>query len=424
MFRSLLCAVLFLLTVSQAAFSADTVVQTVGLSIDKRLRSYNIDRVLKKVVLSVAVSNKSVNVLSSDSDDLEIAGIGAINGNVLMKTEKKGAFYQVGLYESDPQSGKPDKLFDDTLKLPIAQFSESVDDIALKILDRIALKFPPKPLRELTKIDMIRVKLSEYESPDGFWSLTVSPTYDSLSMYFSLSYSNTPGGSVYKYFNHNGGDLDVEAVYRIQQWTLGFGANGGAGYWSESATIENSSYYDFSIRGIFGYGLFGSLVVIGLEPRFYRAEVTMNGTTLAGTNRINAPNVTSQRLALYTFIQVNISKDYNLSASVGMPIPLLYEMRADFSRSGSDPAYNNLNILPPASIFSSDGMNFKLKFNFRIFSEWWLNLYSETVVAGYNYETGNTIDPNKYFTDAAGQYQVKKIGFSKTRLGLGVRYDF
>jgi hypothetical protein len=342
---------------------------------------------------------------------------------VLLKTDKKGNSYQISLFDSDPQSGRPDVLIDGSLKLPVSEFSDTVDDTALKILDKIAHHFPPKPMRELTQIDLVRVKLSEYESLDGYWTLTVMPSYSTAGVYFNISPAGTSGMNSYeKYFNHSGADMEVDGTYHIQQWTFGLGGNAGMGWWSENASGGTSTFTDFSFRALAAYGLFGSFLIVGLQASSYNAFVNMNYTISGTSNSIAAPDIYLQEINIGVYLQLNISKDFNVSFSGGFPpfnAPFFNDMKFDFTQNGKF-SNNKYVVLDSTTAFKNGNFSplVAFKVNFRIAGGWWLLLYYENTAPGYFSYQNQSIS-----IDASGQ-TLNKFTYTKTRTGLGVKYDF
>lgn len=399
-------------------FAADLTTQSVGLSIDKRSPNYNIDLILKKVILSVAASNQNVRMYSSDKQDLEFTGIKELNGDVLMKAVKKGGAYQVELYDAG-ETGKKPVLFDDTVRLTLKEFGDTVDDTALKIINIIAKKFPQKPAAQLTKINLVKIKLSEYESQDGYWSLTVMPAFSLLDI--DASIRKVSGSSFGKMFKGKGGSLYVEGIYRYQQWTFGAGASASIGGWTEDNM--HASFNDYYAHVMFGYGLFGSLIIVGFQPEFYYLNYNTDYTNFNTyySNTLIAPNIRFRHLQLFFFLQINISKDYYITFLSGPPIPgdIFNGMNLDFNKNGQYSSYSNVNV--PGD-WINGGFYIRLILNFRLFSSWWLRFNYDTLTPSFSRYNNNQNNTLIITTD--GQFQLENLNINKTRIGLGIQYDF
>lgn len=408
-------------------FGEDRVVQSVGIVIDRKSPNHNVERILKKVILSVSVSNRNIRLFSSDSADIEYTGIQSLNGTVLIRTVRKTGVYQVELYQIDKQTNR----FDDSARIALKDFGDRVDDIALQIISNIGARFSPKPLRELTKIDLVKVKLSEYESQDGFWTLSVIPAYNLSMAYTSLRSSNFNGGdSREKTMRNNGGSVSVEGIYRLQQWNFSAFAGTGMGGWNE--TNFHASYNEFRVSGMAAYGFFGSVIVLGVEPTFSFFRYTTDYTNYhiqdmgGGTNTTNvlvAPNVTMRNLSLNIYLQVNISKDYYISFSAGLPFygDFFYGLNLDFSKNGLFPAYQSVNV--PTDMIDSGGPPFiRVTLNFRLFPPLWLRVcYENQTVSFYKSKNNKEID----LPVATGMdMRLDSFRMSMTRIGLGINYEF
>lgn len=417
--RLLICLGLALVMV-QASYSEDLAIQRVGLQIDKKAPNYNIDRIFKKVILSVAESVKKVYVVSSDGADLETAGMGVLNGSVMLKMDKKAGNYRILLYEYDPQTGKTGDLIDDTLKLSIEEFSDTADDLAIRVIDRIAARFPPKPLKELTKIDMVRIKLSEYESLDGFWSFNIIPSFSFVNLTLSIAISNNSMSTLNKNTSLLGGDLEARAVYRIQQWTFGIGVNGGAGYWNSQTVTGDSFYYNITFRGMIGYGFFGSLFVLGVTPLYYYTSVNQNYELKSIYYSFFSPNIVCSQFRIGPFLQINISKDFNFRVSTEFPMDIFHELSLDFTENGKYTP--NKKVTFTNTLNNGNGFMTAIEGNFRIAGSWWLNIFYENFNATFDSHTGQ----QQIFVsiDSINGWILDYFTLMHGRLGLGVRYDF
>jgi hypothetical protein len=418
MHKSFLYAILFLFLLAQGSYAADTVLQAVGLGIDKKSANYNIDRILKKVVMSVAVSNSRVKIYSVDKADLEFSGINDLNGKVLMKAVKKAGFYQLELYRADDE--KTNVLFNDSVRLYLKNFGDTVDDIARQVVSNIAVQYPPKPLRELTSINIVRVKLSEYESQNGYWSVGVIPSYNIMDLRCGVTKASNSSGNYEKTFQNRGGSVNVEGVYRIQQWTFIVGVAGSMGGWNE--TPYHASFNDLNFNGTAGYGLFGSLFVIGLDVALnlgnYRTDFISYDTY---TNLLVVPDISYRSFQLNLFLQINISKDYNITFSAGPPIPLDFfnHIELDFNKNGKYPDYANVTV-PATWMFGLPQI--KLSLNFRLFPNWWLRVYYDIFGPSFNKYENNV--SHHVPVDNIGLFELDAFSISKTKIGLGLFYAF
>lgn len=402
----------------QVFFGEDRVVQSIGIVIDRKSPNYNVERILKKVILSVAVSNKNVKLFSSDSADIEYTGIKELNGTVLIKTVKKAGVYQVELYQIDNKTNR----FDETVRLALKGFSDRVDDIAIQIVSNISVQFPPKPMKELTKIDLVKVKLSEYESQEGFWSLTVIPAYSILKIYYSTM-SIGPDSMIEKTFLNNGVSLDLEATYRVQQWNFMLGAGGSYGGWGEGQF--HGTTYDMYFTGMAGYGIFGSLIILGIQPYYHYGSFSSDYYDIIYTTNVPAPDVTAQILQINLYIQINISKDYYIVFSGGPPIPADFfsDMWLDFNKNGLYPLFTKTKLSP---LYTSGMPMLQIKFNFRIIGSWWMQLFYDSGGPGFWGDTGATDDAKKPvpMTKVMSSFFMQNFSYTKTRIGLGVQYEF
>lgn len=400
-----------------SVFSEDRVNQSIGIVIDKKSPNYNVERILKKVILSVSSSNRNVRLYSSDSADLEYTGIKELNGNVLIKTVKKSGNYQIELYSLDTKTNR----FDNSIQMSLKDFGDRVDDIALQVASNISLQYPPKPLRELTKIDIIKIKLSEYESQEGFWSLSVIPAWGLMNI--STGFFASMSDSRELHFSCNGADGNVEATYRLQQWNFMISAGGGMG-WGNNKDYQGS-FYNFYASGMAGYGIFGSLIILGLEPTYYYGQFKNNMTTVLNTQTVPFPDLTVQLIQFNMFIQVNISKDYYITFSAGPPLPLDFftDIWIDFNKNGAYPDY--LMVKAPA-LYANGMPMIKIRFNFRLFSSWNMQLMYDSGGPSFEGDTVAVDDAKKPIPSSVvmGNLFLKRINMNKTRIGLGIQYEF
>lgn len=416
--KKLFPALFLLVFLSQKAFPADEVLQKIGMEIDKKSPGYKIELILEKVILSVAVSNSKVRIYSAEKADLDYSGISELNGKVLMKVVKKGGYYQIQLYQADKE--KETLLFDDTIKLYLKNFGDTVYDIAQDVIGSIAKKYPAKPVRELTTINLVKVKLSEYESENGYWTIGGVFSYNILDVNVGIRESSNSDYAMEKKFQNKGGSVNLEGVYRFQQWTFILGAAASRGGWNEGSF--HSSFSDINLNAAFGYGFFGSLFVIGIDTSLYFCNFVTDYTNyyMPLSRTLVAPDVNFRSWQLNMFLQINITKDYYLTFTSGPPIPLALfnQYNLDFNK-GKYSEFSNVTM-PAAWMFGMPQI--KLSLNFRLFPNWWMRVYYELFGPNFNKNDNNT--EHILILDTTSTLKLDSFNYNKTRIGLGAFYAF
>ncbi len=384
--------------------AAETVVQRIGLSLDPKSPNRNIELVLRKVILSVEERNQNVRITSADKADLEFSDIRELNGNVLMRMVRKSGVYQIELYQADRDTA----LIDDSTRLSLREFGSKVEETAVKLAGIIAKKFPPKPVQELTRIDVKKVVLSEFESQSGYWSVAVMPAYANIDQEFRVSMSNE--GEREKYFNQPGWSVQAEAIYRVQKWNFGVRVSGGmAGGEDYSSVIGSGNIFA-------GYGLFGSLFILSVEANVFYAGMTTDWVNPDTNFQMHAPVVSILAVQPGFGLQFNLTRDYFIYFSVMLPFEYNH-LGLDFSRV---PSYQNLALKSNGGIpFITFLLNMRIAGGLRA-------ILSYQIMSREIHTDTMSIDPEKrpIPLDESGIYTLRGYNCTVNRIGLGVMYEF
>ncbi len=412
-----LALLLFIFIIYGLSFCEDLVPQKVGIMVDRNSENYSIDLILQKSILSGADGLKNIYIFPGDKEDLEITGIKELNVNLLLLTEFKDGFYTVNFYDAD---NKP-VLMGDSIVFPKDNLTGYIDNVSRLILSNLIKQYPEKPKKELKTIETIKIKLSEFESLKPSYSIRIIPNFISINQIeLRIKYNSSDGNNYDNDMKLSGNPMSAiaELLFKYRQWNL----NAGFGGSTDTGTTLPS--YSSTIYGGFGYGLFGSLIILGANAYYQNANFkNKTNTTISysdyGTNHsnsINIPDVTYQAFLIALTLQLNITKDYYIMVTGAFPT-IWNSVSFDFKdTANSAPSGFSLN--------SSSGPPYiDILFNFTIFKKWKLLLDYSFMSAAFNSDDqGNNGQPKP--ADIGNNFYLRNFSINQIHLGAGLEYEF
>lgn len=416
MLKRVLLGAFFIFLFSRV-FCADTVPQKIALSIDSSSKFYSIELMLQQAILGAASSFKSVVLIPGGFENLETIGIKEVNANLLLKLERAYDKYIVNIYSVEQTTNV---LIDNSLQFKVNNLSSSINNISSTILDIITLRFPPKPIKELKKIEVVKVQLSEFELPVPSFKIKVLPLFNVSKMKTELALSNDLG--YYQCGNFSSPILfspylEASYQYRALNASLGVGYSFGGGE-------EANSFCAFS-DFIIGYGLFQSLIVMGIQGFFDYGTFTSsygintNKSGITGAPTIGMPDVSFYNLLFGPYIRVNITKDYFVELAVCIPGFGLQSMKVRFKDETLKPPLGDT-----VPIGDSDGPPFlKIRFNWRLWERFHLILNYSFFVCGFDSDFREDARIKPVPLDENKTIFLMRIGVSQSLIGVGLIYE-
>ncbi len=400
MILKFISAAVFLVAVIVPAFADnDYYAQKIGVSFDKKGEYAGICKILRETLLSLADSDSNIQLFSGDKSDLETLSVNSINASVIIIIDTNGLNYRVGLYKTGEKTGEKLELLDNSIEFGRRDVIASIQPAARKMLDILKADYPMMKKEELKTVELVKVRVSEFESTNPSISVRLTPGFTELNSQLSYQQqgnsSNGGGGGLNVGTNLAGGGPSVraEGILSWYAWNAWLGGGilttGGFGYTS-------------CLNAGAGYGIFGSLIILGLEFDYFNTHFTSGGL-MAGTD-LNFPSGDIQNFTLCPVLQFNITKSYYIRFASGLPTP--GNGTLNFNQQGISNYNSNFSD-------SAGPPYIDILFNFEVVPRFRISL-----------------DYMRYAVGTSDNYQLTNgMNFSSFRytivqLGLGFEYEF
>ena len=392
----------------ETAFAAETVSQKIGIETDISNTSAVIDRLIRKTVLLNASGMTNVYILSSEKDELKSLGISALNGKVQIRTVIEGDVYRIRL---SAQAEKGWEMFDDSLTIERKSLIDGIDTLSDRIIRIIEQKFPPKPKQEILTIEIEKKGISEFETAEPTWRLTLAPYYQNLRFYLDLETKTSSNGTKNMATETNLGFVGLSAMAEFQYFN-----------WFVRASLKFAGVFDyFSARLMGGIGIFESVVVLGAGVDYTGGGLnyTHTYTSSEGTNLLFSAAISRfdyNMMQIFMYTRFNIDKNYYIDMSVGGALGnSMYAINLYFPGTACQLTNNNEGITP----------TFNVSFNGRINDQWKIKLFYEYQEIGFRKNWQAAATPNLHFnpTQFPNSY-IRESKLNFLNLGVGVEYEF
>jgi len=407
----------FILFVFSKVFCADTIPQKVTISLDSSSPFYSVELMLQKAVLGAASGSKTIVLLAGGIENLETIGIKEVNANLLLKLERAYENYIVNIYSIEKTTNI---LIDNSVQFKVNRLSSSINSAASSILDIIALKFPPKPVQELKKIEVVKVSLSEFELPVSSFRLKVLPLLNISRMEVGLSISNLSGGH-YDCRNISSPILFspyIELLYQYRALNALLGT--GYSFGSEEGANSYCVFSDFMI----GYGLFQSLIVLGVQGFFDYGTFTSSyaiNTNESGTTAppVAMPDVSFYKLLFGIYLRINITRDYFIELAGCFPKFGLESIKVHFKDE---------NLKPPLGetvpVGEGGGPPFlKIRFTWRVWERFHLILNYSFFSSGFHSDFNESSSIKPVPLNSSLGIFLRELSVSQSLIGVGLMYE-
>ncbi len=368
--------------------------QKIGISYDKKSDAAGICAILQKNILAFSEGDTNILLYPGEKSDLETIGLKEINAGVMITLAKKGVNYKVSLY----QTGDKTVLLDDTVEIGGKDIVSSVLTAARKLFDILKADFPLKKKEELKTVEVVKVGVSEFESAIPVFSVRLIPGFSAVSSGLGFS-SNEIGTNL----SGNGFSLQLEGIFSCLEWNAWLGA--GMFHYGEYGDT-----YRFHTGA--GYGIFGSLIILGLDADFFFSRFKPGGGQTVTPN-INFPSADIFTFTIGPVFQFNITKTYYIQVSAGIP---LGTASADLNFNQQGITNYKIKLTNPA------GPPFlHFLFNFEVAPKWRIGLDYFMYSAGLDFDLQQDWINAGY--DITGGTYIKAYKYSLTQIGLGIEYE-
>ena len=188
----------------------------------------------------------------------------------------------------------------------------------------------------------------------------------------------------------DGQSVQIEGLLKYREWNAMLGA--GIFFFGDLGQ-------SLRLHAGAGYGIFGSLVIIGFDAEYFSSSFNYSGG-LAMSN-IDLTGASINTFLIGPALQFNITRDYYIKLSAGLPF-FLY---------GAGNLYLTNNINVPINLNDSSGPPFiNILINFKIAPDWSLDINYLSYSAGVKNINSNGINIQDYF-------------FNLYHLGIGIEYE-
>lgn len=355
--------------------------QKIGVSCDKKSEFAGICLVLQKTLFTLADSDTNILLYPGDKTDLEALGVKETGAGVVLSIEKKVTNYRAVLYL---QKDENNTLLDDSTELTGKDIISSIRPAALKLLSFLKTAFPMVKAEQKT-VETVKVGVSEFESAEPAFSIRLTPGFTSFYTGMGLIQSSAGTNSI-----GNGQSVQFEGLFRCREWNAELGA--GLFYFGDSGL-------SLRLHAGAGYGIFGSLFIIGFDAEYFNSGFNYSGG-LAISN-IDLTGASLNTILIGPALQFNVTRDYYIKLSAGLP----------FFLSGSGNLYLTNNTTIHINPNDSSGPPFiDILINFKIAPGWRLNINYLSYSAGVNNINVNGINIQDYF-------------YNLYHLGFGIEYE-
>jgi hypothetical protein len=389
---------IFTLFIISLAWGDDYYSQRIGLDVDTGSKYTNISTIIVKTVLSLAEDDSNIIIYPGDEPDLETLGIRNLNARILVRTDKKGVNFKISLFEE----GTNKILLDDSVEFSSRDIVFSVKSAALKLLDTLEADFPRKKIEEVKQIEQVKETVSEFESAVPVWSISLTPGLSSLNTSLLLTSSNNGNNGNSSNFQNTGYSLQADALFRYREWNASLGA-GLFLFGSEGQTIS------CHIGG--GYGIFGSLIIVGIDAQLFLNHFVPPGGGVIFTSSNQNESVswiefTAGNILICPTLQFNITQSYYIILQAGLPLRLS-SGTISFDSNSVKTVFND-SAGPPFV---------KFLFNIALSRDWRINIEYFWYSIRLN---NNSMDQNY----AAGPFYINSFSYNMTEIGVGIEYVF
>ncbi len=405
---------IFTLLAAGTAFGADEYYfQKIGIAADTNSKYPGISVMIVKTLLSLSEDDTNLVLYPGDNSDLETLGIKELNGNVLVKTDKKGINYKIGLY----LKGTTNVLIDDSVEFQTHDTVFSVKPAAMRVLGILEAQFPKKKIEEIKQVEEVKESVSEFETATPRFSIGLTPGYCEFNTSISLKDTNGMnsgnGFNTNAAFNNNGFSLEAEGLMRYRELNLWL----GAGLYMMGKDNYTASGH---IGG--GYGIFGSLIILGVDADLFLNHFTAPGTGSFLSN--TSPNISNtgtyanwtgadtSTILLCPSFQFNITKSYYIKFEAGIPLGL----------SSASIYFNQpTNTTVKTKLNNSNGPPYiKFVFSFEVVPNLRMNLEYFIYSTLLNFDKESDAYTSEY---AVGNAFVNSFHYDLTQIGLGLQYE-
>ena len=307
-----IAALLFLLSASRV-FSGDLVPQHVALGADKKAPFYNFDILFQKAALSSRSNGQNVIVLEYDPSLPEGTNQAPVSGIIIVKTITNSDGYFVLLFDNTgsriPSAAE--------IPFDLNNIVDSLPDMGDKIVKALEGAYKPVPKEDIVKIENVVITYSQFEPLKPVWTLTVGPgnRLQRFGCFGNHQFrerkrrrrnrSGLPGGLSYM--------LAADILYQYHEWSLFAAGAAGFPFGNDNARIG------------FGYGLFGSIFVIGIEGMYYGQSFQPGGNfnfySGGGMNQniyqIPFPDLFIQGAGAGIVMKLNIETNFSIEFRAG-----------------------------------------------------------------------------------------------------------
>jgi hypothetical protein len=357
--------------------------QKIGVTYDKKGPYPGICSMLRETLLSISEGDTNILLYPGGMEDLGVLGVKEINAGVIIGLEKNGSNYAVTLSRQDDNTALPGSGFE----LPGRDTVSGFQPAARKILNILKTGFPMQKQEDIKIIDVVRTGVSEFESEKPRFSLRITP---GLSELISSAYLNGNVQNGGTNIENNGFSFQGDGLFRYREFNA----------WLGGGVFNFGNYgQTWRLHAGAGYGLFGSLFIIGADADYFHTD--FYGSGLSVYNNINMPDAELDDFIVAPVLQINITKGYYIQVSF-MFSPL-------FQGGSINP--EGLPVNPP----NPQGPCFiHILFNFEVIPGWRVGLDYLRYSAGLGSGSGGN----------SSVVSIDQIGYTFSQLGLGIEYEF
>jgi len=402
--RKLFFAIFLVLSVS-LLYPSDLFLQKVILVPENNSAFYNFNIMLAKAALSSPLNGKNIIVIDGEPGITDRTNFQHISGIITLNTLSNTNGFFIELHDNE---GKELPYFT-PIPLDPDKIVDSLPDIGDKIIKGLESIYKPMHKEEIIQVEKVVVNYSEFEPLKPLCKLTLGPEISFNGLGISIStYSNGnswSGGSIapaaYAY------SLAAEILLEYHEWS--FFAAGSAGL-----PIGNDNF-----RIGLGYGLFGSILILGLEGIYYGECIQPGGyfsysswgSGIPTTYQVLYPEVFLNSGGAGIVIKINITTNYSLELRAG---GLFW---AQENLVFNNPVYNNLTLngnTPPVLSF---------RINLRLFPGYMFNLDFTYLNVNNYYNSGNGFNNSSPLLNSSSGYYLSSLTLSQSIIELGISYE-
>lgn len=239
-------------------YAADYHPQKIGISYDKKSEYAGICLVLQKTLFTLADGDTNILLYPGDKTDLEALGVKEISAGVVISVVKKGTNYKAALY----REGENNVLLDDSTELAGKDIISSIHPAAMKLLSILKNGFPMEKEEQKT-VETVKVGVSEFETAGPVFSIRLTPGFSSFYTGMGL-----PGSSIGTNAIGDGQSVQIEGLLKYREWNAMLGA--GIFFFGDLGQ-------SLRLHAGAGYGIFGSLVIIGFDAEYFSSSFNYSG---------------------------------------------------------------------------------------------------------------------------------------------------